>query len=1289
MPSSFSPFFRKNDGQSPTEPCGNEDLECGHGSQVQQRPTASGYQSSPSRVYLPEQHSIHASLVPQTPIPSSEYYSHAQHNGQHGSAAQLSCTPSGLSRVEGYLPRTLYSNPSPFVGPTRLVMPSQLSQSASNSDFMSNRGPQRRSASISSSASHEFPSPLSPFDPRKHGQALRRLETHGSLKTMPCSQQEGATNIRASITWSQIGREIFEEDHTPGHQGLLPRQPVSQVSAEPNEAADQRFGAEASITSIQYLPSTVYQPTVSTQEDPSKVVNLSHPPETERGRSFRDALQSFVFPLINTEVDNSAQATEQALHRSQVSCKPHQTLHLTPSPGEPIAANVSPNLRSTNASSDGVPENNETGSILRKNGTPLSEYFEDMSAYEAEGEEDQGDPTGDPLRECPNPAHDSLRSPSSHELDEFVWSPSPSDDGEEVPSSTRTFPNSGLTPDPYSGSSPNEPIHFRSGLSGDICVTDSPLPHIDVLIPDGTIDLGSHPDFLSSSQHASTMESRESSSVLFRYSGIITDGPSSRPMSEIELKEEALHALEDRAKCGLTLLSSRNSTSQTDYQWSSEQTGGEHEPNARPKAFILNQVQTPSADDGPGSSQTSSSLSTGRFGSDVSGHNARSDIYDLVSLRNRCPTPPLLFGKRAIHKPIKSRTQPMPVSGGANDSLDPDMKATRPEKTGRLPTTMYSLGGKDWETISAKTEANTHAFDGITFNSKTGSSLADNSDSGSLSLSQETPSPLRGVQARPALQHPPHPRLNHSYMLIRNSQTGELVQVPQYEYEMAGRLPDHNTSAPLVLRAHAENTYQHPSPMRVEHNHPFTSSPPIIRFTKPSQTSCGDSRMEMQQKHSTSDLSGMGVSEGVQGVGEKSRQDSLYKTNQDSSYVGDPAVDQTRLLMNSNEQSHQSSAWLSTVSEVTSSEPSLPGNGRTFTRVMVLDEEGHVNGRSEQGGNQEVGSSLADTSSPGVKHPSSSGRLANSPMLSLDALSSPRLHNQAHHFNFDYSNQHLPARPFSGDDLATLPTNTADRSRSYSASGLQQESGKSSPRRRRSSSESHSRPMDSSTAHKASALNASSSNAHAQQNPGSRLVLRNPFSLSDDNDSQLDSNQKNVIERRGRQLKADDLSSDHPTTPSSTASRPFVQDGVVHTDVPSPIFHHPVYGLDRPWDRVKPVRPRPRPNTNPLGRPRLQRPIARAESPHLYRIPRPPTTELLERHVLLSRIYLVSSMMIPPVALIYGHGYMDGVMRFHTADEMDGFREMEKTIALCWGYGVSAICILAAVITIIIISTSV
>lgn len=155
------------------------------------------------------------------------------------------------------------------------------------------------------------------------------------------------------------------------------------------------------------------------------------------------------------------------------------------------------------------------------------------------------------------------------------------------------------------------------------------------------------------------------------------------------------------------------------------------------------------------------------------------------------------------------------------------------------------------------------------------------------------------------------------------------------------------------------------------------------------------------------------------------------------------------------------------------------------------------------------------------------------------------------------------------------------------------------------------------------------------------------------------------------------VEADHTST--STSSRPILVGDVVYTDVPTPIFKHPVYGTERPWDRPQQKRGRPKARPDPFVRP-----IARIESPHLHRIPRLPTLAVLKRQEQISYCWLPVFCTIPPIALIFGCGYADEIMRIHTGGEIHGFTKNSKTFAIYWGIGgtfvVVLIIVLAAVL---------
>ena len=1269
MPSHFRHFLRQAGRDSVAESAGNEDLECGHRSLVPSNKTSSEYQSSPRGMHLPAIPGISGTL-----LPGGEDDSHVRYNDQHGSVAQLPLTPSSLSRVIRYLPRTTCDVSTPFVTPTGLEMPSQFSPSSSNGDWMGNSGPQCRSSPVPSLAFRRSLSPRPPFDPHKHGPALQKLEAHGSLKTVPSGQRNGSAFKRSSISYLANQLEVSEEGRAAKYRDSHPGQLAGQISADTDETSNVQTLFDLALPLGHFLANNPNQPVLLNRENLSAIVDLPNAPDVEGAQVVRESLPSLAYHLPNSEADRSSQVAQQKSHSSQVPSKLHQTQHSNLHRGETVAAITLPNSQSKNSSFERMSENDTIG---RMRG--------DFSADEREKQSF----TEIPAQEHAYKAPTIISSQIFEGTDEFLWSPAPSEDGQEAPS----LPHAPIpchTPSGVSLSFPTSELTSDSNPD----VYNSSLPQMNVVTPAGKSNLNSHTNLLNSSQQVSTVGLGESSSELCRYSGIVMDG-ASRPMSEIELEEEMKNIPDNRPNFALNMLSSMEHIRQMSQITTSKQIRREHEPNAGSKALALDRVQNLSADAGPGSSQTSSSMSTHRYGGDLSGHKVRSEFHMLPTSRARCHTPPLLFGKSAIRGPKMSNTTSTLAPESTIARFNQNVTAVRLNKRVGLPMALNSLGEQDWETISAETKAHTHHFGNIACNTNTSSSLADNSDSGNLSLSEEVHHPFRSMNSHPVMQHPAHPRHNYSFVLLKNSQTGDFVQVPQYGHTSGGCLPNNKVRSQLVSNISADNCYQHPSPLQAEHTHPLASSPPIIRFRELSGFNHENDCVWMQHSDLSSDSSSLGLSEGVQRVKEEQTQNSSYKTTEDVSSIPRVAANQKQQNLGFREQSCQSSAWLSTVSEVMSSELSSPRNGDPLTKMTVQNSGKHVDSTSEQETNQDLESGLAEIRSQGSNLSRSWEQMVSSPTQFPDIpLSSRRkLHEQAFQQNLKIGSQRTLAnfqkyiaKPSSREISAI--SNTKSCYRSHSACVLRPEHYKLLKRQRRSSCESYSRLMDSPSTQRASATNLLPTDCDAQHTTFSKTLLRDPFLDLGDNDLRYHNDQRNLIEQRGRQAEVDDASIDSPTTPSTLGSQPFVRRGVVHTDAPIPIFDHPIHGHERPWDPLKPCPLRQRPHPKPLGPHLFQRPIARAESPHLHCVSHPPTTELFVRHVLLSRIYLIASMLVPPIALVYGHGYMDSLMRMHTAGQINGFRTTEKTIALCWGYGVSTICIFAIIIVIAIIPAS-
>ena len=88
---------------------------------------------------------------------------------------------------------------------------------------------------------------------------------------------------------------------------------------------------------------------------------------------------------------------------------------------------------------------------------------------------------------------------------------------------------------------------------------------------------------------------------------------------------------------------------------------------------------------------------------------------------------------------------------------------------------------------------------------------------------------------------------------------------------------------------------------------------------------------------------------------------------------------------------------------------------------------------------------------------------------------------------------------------------------------------------------------------------------------------------------------------------------------------------------------------------------------------RFQRPLARAESPHLHRVPPNKVKELERREKLVSITTFVFCSIVPPMLVYYGHGGLDGIMVHYTGGYVKEMRPCDKKAGLYLGYGVVAL----------------
>ena len=778
--------------------------------------------------------------------------------------------------------------------------------------------------------------------------------------------------------------------------------------------------------------------------------------------------------------------------------------------------------------------------------------------------------------------------PVSKELDEYAWSPRQSEDCGDVivnlpePHKTRPVSSTDLSwlAKSENGKEDDEaPPSSSSAASANVGMTYPASPVMNLAIPGAIFDL--QPQRLS------------------RLSGIISNGTSQRAMSDAELRS-SLSSIGDIIKSNL-----RRDESSSSQMGPMETFGDDEAKYLRPTSSI--------DDPGPGTLQSSSSNNTSK---------------------RRSPTPPLLFGRDAIN--ITENSQPT----RSNSRLGEVLRAHGIKKDGRLGRAYpMSSGEQDWETVSDVKEFGFHVASEDATDAQTGSSLADNSDSGDISIPKQITSDAHSGE----LQPPSRPRLNQSYIIIRDHETGQSYSIPQSEYELKDQMPS-------ASKENQSRVYHHPTPLFEDHTHPFISSPPVIIPPQRSANPQMDGIISDQTVPDPSNISSE-ISDDEQKL--KQQRKSLYELTTPASKGSKGEMTETQHEFCSKERSYHSSTWVSTQSEDDSMAyalPQLPGRQGSFAKVTILGAKENITGSPDGTGAREVGSSLADASSPGAQLSSSPAPFsatpysqhqtqskANSPQMLASGISSrPETTGSA-------------ASPVKIGDIR-MPKNKEQWLQVIPPRKQQEHSETPPARRRRSSSESESSGMPSSR-------ESSMLHAHGRSNTSAGL-LRGTASSSQYEDSIQDSDHPYLRERHVHQATLDTRSST-----SSKSHYPFrTHNGLVFTNVPAPAFDHPVYGREHPaYSVVTPFG---------CGRGRTQdlaiRPMARFDSPHLYRIPHPITTELLERRKLISTIYLVLCCCIPFMALAYGCGLFDWIINAHMHGEIEGWNEGHIIFARIW-----------------------
>lgn len=265
--------------------------------------------------------------------------------------------------------------------------------------------------------------------------------------------------------------------------------------------------------------------------------------------------------------------------------------------------------------------------------------------------------------------------------------------------------------------------------------------------------------------------------------------------------------------------------------------------------------------------------------------------------------------------------------------------------------------GGDWVTVGGSTNFGTRSR---LYRDTTGSSIADNSSRGSLSpehrdLAGSPDRPRRGLLSpvEEVFQHPADDRYIHSYRMRDATPEGDSILLPAYDFRGGAGFPNRNAlTPPRISELFADKTYQHPVPLSKQHVNPFKSSPPPV-VTEKTLFNTRSPLIPLQK-----DFEASPVVRSVKAMGPTVPNDSF-----------------------------SSSIWKDTFNQHhEQGEAQLPTAEGSFAKMTILGPKINITGTPEGTGMRQVGSSIADASSPGQMWSSSPYRNATSPIDRIEPL---------------------------------------------------------------------------------------------------------------------------------------------------------------------------------------------------------------------------------------------------------------------------------------------------------------
>ena len=477
-------------------------------------------------------------------------------------------------------------------------------------------------------------------------------------------------------------------------------------------------------------------------------------------------------------------------------------------------------------------------------------------------------------------------------------------------------------------------------------------------------------------------------------------------------------------------------------------------------------------------------------------------------------------------------------------------------------------------------------------------------------------------------------------------------------------------------------TYRHPAPLPSAHSHPFGGLPPVIGSSDKSDVKGSRSPPPVPMRSPARKMVSSNVKVNV------SRPTFTHLGNEE---------------------------W-QTVDGGSDDEMQLPNRKGSFAKVTVLGDRGNLTGTPQGTGTREVGSSLADESSPldALDAQAAKAQHRNTIDSSLDPVRAnapgnfQELISQHPIFRTDLDEE------LSEDNFGSVPSEDLSpeirrhRQQLINNSLLPRLPTPPFTQPKRFSVPSHLLQSSSS----GNMVMLTRSPRLRPQDDGMSGDIPTPFSLD-----YQEATASRLVFEQPRLVSMGPSTRTRATSlprPEATASRMASEQSRLFTDsAASSSALHTGRGRtqDRPEHRARsqprpetrnantmpgtanatpqsanamPPPPRPQQWTGPYGdfirehrvpveHPRRPIPAwradARAESLHLHRLPRPIGLDMDRREKELSRVFFALCCLIFPTLIIYGHGYLDGAMRQVSKGDFQGFRAQEKTIAIFLGYG--------------------